>query len=149
MRNSLLFILLFSILSGCSAQPNLCESASASGVVAALKPKEQFRTMLTRLVGLTLTSKIAASRNDAASEEQLRVALDDVVSPNSGLWEENLIASWQTLKSEDLQNVCNAINQQNPTILMNYTTLIGPEVQRLNEPLLKSAAVDVLEQIDI
>lgn len=143
MNRSILSLAVIATLSGCGAESRQCATADAKGVVAPLKTKAQFASMLKGVVGRTQTASMIGSDGEA----KLPKALDEAVERHGSVWDENIMTSWAKLSTSDLQTVCNALNEGDQATFMRYATQVGGDVQQRNEPVLKQAAAEVLAQI--
>ncbi len=130
-------------LSGCANGSRQCTTADAKGVVAPLKSKMQFESMLKGVVNRTQTASMIGADRDA----RLTKALDEAIERHGLVWENNIVSSWAKLNASDLQTVCNALNDGDQATFMRYATQVGGDVQQLNEPVLKRAAAEVLAEI--
>ena len=133
-------------LGGCGQSPR-CATNDAQGLVEALNPREQFRSMLTMTVERTQTAGMAGARDGFKGREKLAQAVDEAVERHGAEWERNLIASWQTLSAAEVQQVCAALKARDQDTFMRFTQRVGPEVKSRNEPLMQRAAVEVLNAV--
>lgn len=143
MKRSMLILSAIVTLGGCG-QPSRCASYDVQGLVEALRPKEQFRSMLTMTVERTQTASMAAARDGSKGHEKLAQAVDAAVERHGAEWEQNLVASWQTLSAAEVQEACAALEKRDQDTFMRFTQRVGPVVQLRNEPLIGRAAVEVL-----
>ena len=134
-------------LVGCTADSPRCASRDAQGLVAALKPTEQFRAMLTMAVERTQTVAMAASRDGSAARQKLVQAIDKSVERHGAAWERNLVTSWQSLSAAEIEQVCSALEEQDQTTFQSFAQRVGSEVKSRNEPLLSTAAIEVLDSV--
>lgn len=146
MKRPILTLSVLVALSGCGQSPR-CASNDAQGIVEALKPREQFRSMLTMTVERTPTAAMAAARDGAAAREKLAQAVDEAVQRHGAEWERNLVSSWQTLTAAEVQQVCTALEERDQDTFMGFARHLGPEVKSRNEPLMQRAAVEVLDAV--
>ena len=134
-------------LGGCGVASPRCASSDAQGLVDALSPRDQFRSMLTMAVERTQTAGMAAARDGSTAPKKLAQAIDESVERHGAEWERNLVLSWGTLSAAEVQQVCTALQEQDQEKFMQFAQRLGPEVQLRNEPLLRRAAVEVLESV--
>src|SRR4051794_12929216 len=146
MKRSILILSALVALGGCGQSPH-CASNDAQGLVEALKPREQFRSMLTMTVERTQTARMAAARDGSKSPEKLAQAVDEAVERHGAEWERNLVASWQTLSAAEIQQVCTALKERDQDTFMRFTQRVGPEGKSRNDPLIQRAAVEVLNAV--
>ena len=146
MKRPILILSALVALGGCGQSPR-CASNSAQGLVEALRPREQFRSMLTMTVKRTQTVGMAAARDGSAARQKLAQAVDEAVERHGAEWERNLVASWQTLSAAEVEQVCTALKERDQDTFMRFTQRVGPEVKSRNEPLLRRAGVEVLESV--
>lgn len=146
MKHPILTLAALTALGGCGQSPH-CGSADAQGIVEALRPKEQFRSMLTMTVERTKTAEMAAVRDGSAARQKLARAVDNAVERHATAWEQNLVASWQRLSAAEARQVCNALNKRDQDTFMRFAQRLGPEAQSRNEPLIQRAAVEILHAI--
>lgn len=146
MKRPILMLSALIALGGCGQSPR-CGSDDAKGLVEALKPREQFRSMLTMAVERTQTAGMAAARDGSDGRDKLAKAIDAAVERHGAEWERNLIASWESLSTEEVQQVCTALEERDQGTFMRFTQRVGPLVQSRNEPLMKRAAVEVLDAV--
>lgn len=146
MKRPILILSALVALGGCGQSPH-CATNDAKGLVEALNPKEQFRSMLIMTVERTQTAGIASARDGSKSREKLVQAVDEAVVRHGAEWERNLIASWQTLSAAEIQQVCTALKERDQNTFMRFTQRVGPEVKSRNEPLMQRAAVEVLNAV--
>jgi len=133
-------------LAGCGSAPK-CATVDAQGVVGTLGPKEQFRSMLKVVTERTQTAAMVSRRDGASAPEALAGAINAVVERRHREWEQNLVIAWGTLSSDELAQVCTALGQRDQATYMKFAERVGAEVQKRNEPLLKSAGAEVLSVI--
>jgi hypothetical protein len=145
MRHTIL-ILASVTLGGCGQSPR-CESIDAQGIVAALQPREQFRSMLSMAVERTQTIRMAVARDGSATRQKLAQAVDKAVERHGAEWERNLVASWQMLSATEVKEVCTAIKDRDQETFLRFTQRLGPEVKSRNEPLMTRAGVEVLDAV--
>lgn len=134
-------------LAACGAQSPKCASTDARGVVDALQPRDQFRAMLKMTAKRTQTVAMAAYRDGAGASQKLDSALDKAVERHGAEWERNIVSSWATLSSPELQQVCTTINERDKSTYTRFSERLGPEVQSRNEPVLHRAAIEVLDAV--
>ena len=146
MKRSILIFTALVALGGCGQSPR-CASNDAQGIVEVLKPREQFRSMLTMAVERTQTASMAAARDGSEGREKLARAVDKAVERHGAEWERNLVSSWQTLSAAEVQQVCTALKEHDENTFMRFTQRVGPEVKSRNEPLVQRAAVEVLNAV--
>ena len=146
MKRPILIISALVGLGGCAQSPR-CATNDAQGIVKALKPKEQFRSMLTMIVERTQTAGMAAARDGPKGREKLARAVDEAVERHEAEWERNLVASWQTLSAAEVQHACTALEERDEDTFMRFRERVGPEAQSRNEPLMQRAAVEVLSAV--
>jgi hypothetical protein len=146
MNRPILILSALVALGGCGQSPR-CATNDAQGLVEALEPKEQFRSMLTMTVLRTQTAAMATARNGSKARERLARAVDEAVERHSTEWERNLVAGWQILSAAEVQQVCTALEKRDQETFMRFTQRVGPVVQSRNESLMRRAAVEVLKAI--
>lgn len=146
MKRTILVLVAAVAVGGCGQSPR-CAANNAEALVEALKPKEQFRSMLTMTVERTQTAAMAAARDGPAARQKLAQAVDEAVERHGTEWESNLVASWQTLSAAELQQVCSAVAKHDQDTFMQFAERLGPEVKSRNEPLMQRAAVEVLTAV--
>ena len=146
MRSLFISIIFLAALSGCSASPK-CSSPDAVGIVATLRPDDQFRAMLTMLVKRTQTAAMTTKRDGPAANQNLSKAIDAAVERHRGEWRRNLVASWSILSPSELQQVCAAIGKRDQAVFKKFAERVGGDVQSRNEPVLKQASAEVLDQL--
>jgi hypothetical protein len=146
MKRPILILSALVALCGCGQSPR-CATNDAQGLVEALKPREQFRSMLTMTVERTQTAGMATARDGSKARQKLAQAVDEAVERHGAEWERNLIASWQTLSVAEVQQVCTALKGRDQATFMRFTQRIGPVVKSRNEPLMERAAVEVLNAV--
>jgi hypothetical protein len=146
-RHHLLFIAATVALAGCASPRFSCAAPDAKGVVATFQPREQFRSMLERVVSRTQTAAMAANRDGSSAGKNQRQAIDNVVERHGAEWERNTVSGWATLNAEDLKKVCKALNERDQATFNSFANRVGPEIKARNEPLLKRAGVEVLDEI--
>jgi hypothetical protein len=146
MKHRILILSALAGLGGCGQSPR-CATNDAQGLVEALEPREQFRSMLTMTVERTQTAGMAAARDGSKGREKLARAVDEAVERHGAEWERNLIASWQTLGAAEVQQACTALKERDQDTFMRFTQRVGPEVKSRNEPLMQRAAVEVLNAL--
>ncbi|QIK77987.1 hypothetical protein G7077_02740 [Sphingomonas piscis] len=129
-----IFILSALVALGACGQSPRCATDDAQGLVQALKPREQFRSMLTMAVERTQTAGMVAARDDSKSREKLAHAVTDAVERHEAEWERNLIASWQTLSAAELKQVCAALKERDQNAFMRFAQRVGPAVKTQNDP---------------
>ena len=147
MKRPLITIAALISLAGCGAASPRCESNDAQSLVEALKPREQFKAMLTMAVERTQTAGMAAARDGSTAPQKLAKAVDEAVERHGAEWERNLVLSWQALSAAEVEQVCTALQKGDQETFMRFTQRVGPEVQSRSEPLLRRAAVEVLESV--
>ena len=128
-------------LSGCSGVSNDC---SPDNFVRALKPEQQFKRILTGVVGRTQTFA-AHNASDSNFAEKLSSAVDTVANRHSERWIGNMVSSWSKLSTEDMKNACAALQSRDEAAFTVYASKVAADIQTLNEPLLKQAGVEVLQ----
>ena len=131
--------------SGASAQ--ICERADAQSLVSSLKPIEQFKTMLRMTVVRTQTYGMASAGNPSATRQKLDVAIEEAAHRHAVEWQRNMVASWNTLPATELKGACAALNKHDNVAFMEFARTVGPLVKARNEPLLKTAATEVLGKL--
>ncbi|GAA4751840.1 hypothetical protein GCM10023264_18220 [Sphingomonas daechungensis] len=103
--------------------------------------------MLTMAVERTQTVSMAAARDGSRGREKLAQAIDGAVERHGTQWEQNLVASWQTLSAAEIQQVCTALEERDQDTFMRFAERVGPEVKSRNEPVMQRAAVEVLDAV--
>jgi hypothetical protein len=103
--------------------------------------------MLESVVSRTQTAAMAANRDGSSARKNQRQAIDRVVERHAAEWERNMVSGWATLNAEDLNKVCKALNERDRATFNSFADRIGPEIKTRNEPLLKRASVEVLEEV--
>ena len=146
MKRPILILSVFVALCGCGQSPR-CASNDAQGIVEALKPRDQFRSMLTMTVERTLTVSMATARDGLKARVKLTQAVDEAVERHGAEWERNLVASWRTLNAAEVQQVCTALKDRDEETFMLFAQRLGPEVKSRNEPLMRRAAVEVMDAV--
>ena len=132
-------------LASCGSASAQCASRDAQGLVASMKPAKQFRSILTMAVGRTQTAAMVKARDGASGDQKLAQAIDAAVKRHSAEWEKNLVSSWQSLSATEIGQACAAMQKNDQRSFMPFAERVGPRVQSLNEPLLRSAAEEVLK----
>jgi len=148
MRRILLSILPLLMLSACGSQKPLCAAGTAEAVVASTEPATQFGSILRSIVSRTATVASAQKRQSAGFDAKLTEAVNASVARHQDVWINNMVSGWKRLEPQELQAACSAINGRNKDAFMQLATKIGPDIQRLNEPLLRRAGAEVLAAID-
>jgi hypothetical protein len=146
MKRPILILSALVALGGCGQSPR-CATNDAQGLVEALKPTEQFRSMLTLTVERTQTAGMAAARDGSKGREKLAQAVDEAVERYGAEWERNLVASWGTLSAAEVEQACTALKERDQETFMRFTQRVGPDVKSRNEPLMQRAAVEVLNAV--
>ena len=146
MKHLIFFFSILVALGGCVQSPR-CTSNDAQGLAEALRPREQFRSMLTMVVKRTQTAGMAASRDGFAANQKFAQAVDKAVERHGAAWERNLVASWQTLSATEIDQACSALQERDQETFMRFSQRVGPEAQSRNEPLMRRAAIEVLDAI--
>ena len=90
---------------------------------------------------------MAANRDGSSARKNQRKAIDNVVERHAAEWERNMVSGWATLNAEDLNKVCKALNERDQATFNSFANRVGPEIKARNEPLLKRAGVEVLEEV--
>nr|WP_089218354.1 hypothetical protein [Sphingomonas laterariae] len=103
--------------------------------------------MLEAVAKRTQTAAIAAQRGGSSAGDALSKAIDAAVERHHREWERNLVSAWGTLSSDELAQVCTALGDRDKATYMKFANRVGAEVQKRNEPLLKSAGTEVLSAI--
>lgn len=103
--------------------------------------------MLEGVIERTVTGAMAGQQNGSLSKQTLADAIDAAVERHGAEWEQNLVSSWSTLGSTELEQVCTALREGDQSTFMQFTQRLGPEVRTRNEPLLKRAGEDVIKVI--
>jgi hypothetical protein len=134
-------------LAGCGASSPQCSSVDAQGVVEALQPKDQFRSMLKAIAERTQTVAMAKQRDGSRTEQKLSEAVDAAVERHGAEWERNVISGWSALTYAELEQVCTALKERDQSTYMRFAQRVGPRVQSLNEPLLNRAGAEVLQAV--
>lgn len=147
MNRPITIIVALFTLSSCGATSPRCTSNDAQGLVEALKPREQFKSMLTMAVERTQTAGMVTARDGSTAPKKLEQAIDEAVERHGDEWKRNLVLSWQTLSAAEVEQVCTALQERDQQTFTRFTRRVGPEVQSRNEPLLRSAAVEVLKAV--
>lgn len=124
-----------------------CATPDAKGLVSSIKPTEQFKLMLTRVVEGTKTAAMVKARDGASGDRKLAEAIDATVKRHSAEWEENLVSSWQALSADEVGQACAAIQNKDPRSFMSFAERVGPQGKARNEPLLRRAAEEVLKAV--
>jgi hypothetical protein len=135
------------IVAGCAGSSSQCSSHDAQGVVKALQSKEQFRAMLNGVTERTQTVAMARKRDGLAAPRNLAEAIDRAVERHGAEWERNLVNSWSNLSSAEIEQVCSALREKDRSTFISFAERVAPAVQSRNEPLLKRAAVEVLDAV--
>jgi len=81
-------------LASCGSASAQCATRDAQGLVALMKPADQFRSILTMAVGRTQTAAMVKARDGASGNQKLAQAIDAAVKRHSAEWEKNLVSSW-------------------------------------------------------
>jgi hypothetical protein len=134
-------------LASCGSASAQCATRDAQGLVASMKPAEQFRSILTMAVGRTQTAAMVKARDGASGDQKLAQAIDAAVKRHSAEWEKNLVSSWQSLSATEIGQACTAMQKNDQRSFMPFAERVGPKVQSRNEPLLRSAAAEVLRTV--
>lgn len=132
-------------LASCGSASAQCATHDAQGLVASIKPAKQFRSILTMAVGRTQTAAMVKARDGASGDQKLAQAIDAAVKRHSAEWEKNLVSSWQSLSAAEIGQACTAMQKNDRRSFMPFAERIGPRVQSLNEPQLRSATKEVLK----
>jgi hypothetical protein len=103
--------------------------------------------MLKAVSERTQTAASVSRRDGIAAPEAFSRAIDAVVERRHREWEQNLVVAWGTLSSDELAQVCTALGRRDKATYMKFAERVGGEVQKRNEPLLKSAGAEVLSAI--
>ena len=148
MRRILLSILPLLILSACGSQKPLCAAGTAEAVVASTEPATQFGSILRSIVSRTSTIASAQKRQSAGFDAKLTDAVNASVARHQDAWINNMVSGWKKLESKDLQAACASINKRDKDAFMQHAMKVGPDIQRLNEPLLRRAGAEVLAAVD-
>lgn len=96
-------------------------------------------------VGRTQTAVMVKARDGASGDQKLAQAIHAAVQRHSAEWEKNLVSSWQSLSATEIGQACAAIQKKDQRSFMPFAERVGSRVQSLNEPLLRSAAEEVLK----
>ena len=134
-------------LQGCVSRSPRCKSNDAQGLVEALKPRDQFKSMLTMTVGRSQTAGMVSARDGLAAAPKLARAVDKAVERHGLEWQRNLVTSWQTLSAAEIQQVCRALQQRDEQTFQRFAQRVGPDAQTRNQPLLHRAAAEVLDTV--
>ncbi|MGC5799048.1 hypothetical protein [Sphingomonas sp. NFX23] len=134
-------------LANCGSASAQCATRDAQGLVASMKPAEQFRSMLTMAVGRTETAAMVKARDGASGDRKLAQAIDATVARHGAEWEKNLVSSWQSLSAAEIGQACAAMQENDQRSFMPFAQRVGPQVQSRNELLLRNAAVEVLKAV--
>jgi hypothetical protein len=143
MKNPSLLLCALVLLGGCVRAPS-CATPDAQGLVHALRPDEQFRTLLTKTIERTQTAAMVTARDGSGGRAKLAEAIDGAVKRHQAEWERNLADGWQTLTAAEMQQVCAALKGRDQNTFQRFAQRVGPRVQSRNEPLLQRAAEEVL-----
>ena len=103
--------------------------------------------MLESVAKRTQTAAMAENRDGSSARKNLSRAVKSTVERHAAEWERNLVSGWGTLNAEELKQVCTALNERDRATFERFAARVGAEVQSRNEPLLKRAGAEVLEQI--
>lgn len=134
-------------LTACGSASAHCPTNDAPGLVSALNPRQQFGVMLKATVERTQTAAMAAARDPSGARQKIAKAIDVAILRHGAEWERNLVDSWQTLSSSEIQRVCTALEDGDKTTFLQFARRIGPRVQSRNEPLLRRAGAEVLQAL--
>lgn len=146
MKYPILMLGAIAALAGCGQSPR-CASNDAKGLVAVVKPREQFVFLLTGTVERTVTATMAKRRDGSDASKKLEQAIDEAVERHEVEWERNLVAGWETLSAAEINQVCTALKERDQETFMRFSQRVGTEVKARNEPLLQRAAVEVLKSV--
>jgi hypothetical protein len=135
------------VLASCGSASAQCATRDAQGLVASMKPAEQFRSILTMAVGRTQTAAMVKTRDGASGDQKLAQAIDVAVKSYSAEWEHNLVSSWQSLSATEIDQACAAMQKNDQRSFTPFAERVGPQVQSRNEPLLRRAAEEVLKTV--
>lgn len=134
-------------LAGCTFSSQNCANPDAASIVASFRPKEQLAAMLESVSKRTQTAVMVENRDGPSAQKNLNHAVKSTVERHAAEWERNLVSAWRTLNADELKQVCNALNEGDQATFERFAARVGPEVQSRNEPVLKRAGTEVLEQI--
>jgi hypothetical protein len=134
------------LLAACGASRLDCDTPSPESIVAVLQTDKQLRSMLTSAVNRTQTAGMITARDGAGGAAKISAAVDRAVERHKSEWQRNLVNAWSQLGPPELGEACQAIRGRDEIAYQNFLTRVGPEAQRLNEPLLRKASVEVLEE---
>jgi hypothetical protein len=132
--------------SACGSPPR-CVTIDAKGIADANNSKAQFRAILEGVIQRTVTAAMVMSRDGAAGSQALSKATDVAVRRHQAAWDRNVVASWNTLASSEIEQVCAAISGGDQATYMRFATRVGGEARKRNEPLLKQAGSEVLAAV--
>jgi hypothetical protein len=135
------------LLSGCASAAPRCSTPDAEGVVRALDPDKQFRSMLLQTAKRTQTVAMASARDGSRLDRKLNEAVDGAVARHGDKWQHNLMVSWNELGPDDLRQVCSALESGDQQTFKRFAMRVGPTVQELNEPLLREAGAEILAAV--
>ena len=147
MNQKLLVMVAVVALAGCTSSNRRCAKPDAASVVASFQPKQQFSTMLESIAERTQTAAMAENRDGASARKNLSRAIESTVERHAAEWERNMVSGWETLTTEESKQVCTALSERDRATFERFAARVGPEVKSRNEPLLKRAGAEVLEQI--
>lgn len=132
--------------SGCGPAPR-CVTVDAKGIAGANHSKAQFKVMLESVTQRTATAAMVLKRDGASGSQALSKAVDAAVSRHQAEWDRNVVASWNTLASGEIEQVCAAFTSRDQATYLRFATRVGKEAQKRNEPVLTKAAREVLAAV--
>jgi hypothetical protein len=143
-----LFFLAYTTLAiaGCGSAPS-CATVDAQGIADVNGSQAQFRAMLEGVVQRTVTAAMVAKRDGAAGSQALSKAIEIAVGRHQAEWDRNVVASWNTLASGEIEQVCAAFASRDRATYMRFATRVGEEAKKRNEPVLQQAATDVVATV--
>ena len=141
-----LIVIMLMATGGCASAPR-CVTVDAQGIADANHSKAQFRTMLESATQRTVTAATVMKRDGVAGSQALSRAIDAAVSRHQAEWDRNVAASWNTLASGEIEQVCAAFTSRDQATYLRFATRVGEEVRKRNEPVLQQAATEVLAAV--
>lgn len=93
-----------------------------------------------------MTGATIIARDGSEGEAKISAAVDRAVERHKSEWQRNLVIAWSQLEPSELKMACQAIRGRDEAIYQDYLNQVGPEAKRLNEPLLRKASVEILEE---
>lgn len=135
------------MVASCGISSSGCKSPDPKGIVAALRPREHFRSILTSVTERTQTVAMATAKDGSQTREKLAQAIEAAVERHDRAWEQNLIDSWSTLTADELKHVCTALNERDRQTFRKFAERVGSAAKARNEPLIGKAGAEVLGKV--